>query len=339
MALDLIIEAHKDGARLNEACEAMGLSVSTFRRWESGNLCDNRKGSEKSNPRKLSLTEQIAIIDACCSPEYKDCNMYEIHSSLLDKGIYLGSESTFYRIMRQNNLIRPRRNTKVSGKKNRPPERKATGPNQVWCWDITWLKSVVTGLFYYAYVIIDVWDRSIVKWTIHDREDETLASELFQRALRDNNYPDVFVHSDNGNPMKGVTLLGLFYDLGICNSYSRPRVSDDNPFIESWFKTMKYDVSYPGKFKNVEEARCWFSAFVNMYNTSHSHSGMNFITPAQIRNGEYQKIARNRNNVMLEAKARNPIRWVNEVKQLPEEHVVYLNPTVDTRLKLKPSVA
>lgn len=160
MALGLVTEAHVAGARLKMACEAMGLSVSTYRRWDSGQICDNRKGSEKSTPRKLSIEEQIAIIDACCSPEFKNWNIYEIHVYLLDRGTYLGSVSTFYRVMRQYNLVRPRRNTKASERKNRPPERKATGPNQVWTWDITWVKSVVNGLFYYAYVIIDIWDRS-----------------------------------------------------------------------------------------------------------------------------------------------------------------------------------
>ena len=184
-------------------------------------------------------------------------------------------------------------------------------------------------------MIIDIWDRSIVKWSIHDREDDALAEELFQAALKDNNFPDVFVHSDNGNPMKGISLLALFYDLGICNSYSRPRISNDNPFIESWFKTLKYDVSYPGKFESLTDAREWFAVFVHQYNTSHSHSGLHFITPKQIRDGKYETIVNKRNKTMIEAQKRNPQRWSSSAKQLPKEHIVYLNPSADTRLSLK----
>ncbi len=324
-AVTLITEAHQDGARLWKACEALEISVSTYRRWASGNSQDLRKGAEKSNPRKLTQEEEEQITEKCCSKEYKDSNPYKIHASLLDKGVYIASISSFYRILKKNGLLHHRGNTKPAEGKSKPPEKTATGPDQVWCWDITWLMSNIRGMFYYAYTIIDIWDRSIVKWSIHDREDETLAEELFQGALRDTGYPDVSVHSDNGNPMKGTTLLALFYSLGISNSYSRPRVSNDNPFIESWFKTLKYDVSYPGNFSSIDEAREWFAMFVNNYNTGHAHSGLQYITPRQMRNGEYTSIVQNRNKVMMEAKSRNPLRWSRHAKQLPEEHIVTLN--------------
>jgi len=326
MAVTLITEARNSGARLFKACEVLEISVSTFRRWSSGNLEDHRKGTLKQIPRKLTPEEEQSIVDTCCSKEYKDDNPYEIHASLLDKGMYIASISSFYRVLRKKGLISHRGNTRPGQSHSKPPEKIATGPNQVWCWDITWLASDIRGLFYYAYTIIDIWDRSIVKWAIHDREDDALSEELFQQALRDNKYPDVWIHSDNGNPMKGVTLLGLFYSLGICNSYSRPRVSNDNPFIESWFKTLKYDVSYPGKFYSIENAREWFAGFINSYNTNHSHSGLHFITPTQVRNGHYESIAANRNRVMMKAKSNNPQRWSNPVKQFPARHVVVLNP-------------
>lgn len=220
----------------------------------------------------------------------------------------------------------------------KPPERVATGSNQVWCWDITYLRSPVRGLFYYAYVIIDVWDRSIVKWTINLREDEALALELFQEALRDNKISDVlFVHSDNGHPMKGITLLAFFEYLGIVPSRSRPRVSDDNPFIESWFKTLKHSISYPGRFKSIEGARAWFGEFVHQYNTEHLHSGLQYMTPLEVRNGNYTEKAERRNAVMREAKERYPKRWRGSVKQISETHIVALNPTGETRVKLNAS--
>ena len=335
MAVILIKEAQQSGARLWKACEVLEISVSTFRRWSAGDLSDRRKGSQKKIPRKLTPEEEQSIIDISCSKEYKDDNPYKIHASLLDKGVYIASISSFYRVLRKRGLLSHRGNTRPGQGHSKPPEKIATGPNQVWCWDITWLASDIRGLFYYAYTIIDVWDRSIVKWAIHDREDEALAAELFEHALRDNDYPDVWIHSDNGNPMKGMTLLALFYSLGICNSYSRPRVSNDNPFIESWFKTLKYDISYPGKFSSVDDARVWFACFVNSYNTSHSHSGLNFITPQQVRNGQYELIAINRNKVMMEAKLKNPQRWSRDVKKLPEKHVVILNYSSITRVSLK----
>ncbi len=307
--------------------------MSTFRRWQSGQIEDRRKGASKSIPKKLTPEEEQNIIDLCCNNKYRDDNPYKIHASLLDEGTYIASISSFYRVLRKNMLIKNRSKVRQGYHHSTPPEKKATGPNQVWCWDITYLTTEVRGLFYYAYVIIDVWDRSIVKWAIYDREDETLSRELFEKALRDNNSPDVYIHSDNGHPMKGTTLLGLFFDLGICNGYSRPRVSNDNPFIESWFKTLKYGISYPGKFASMAEARTWFAVFVHSYNTNHSHSGLHFITPNQIRTGQYEAIVEDRNAVMKAAQEKNPVRWSRHVKQIPEKHVVYLNPSVATRIQ------
>ena len=335
IAVELIIEANKNGARTWKACEALEISVSTFERWRNGKYTDSRKGASKVVARKLTEEERQKVIDVSCSQRYKDDNPYKIHASLLDSGIYVASISSFYRVLRENSLVHHRGNTHPGTSHNKPPERVATGPNQVWTWDITWIPSYVRGIFYYSYTIIDIWDRSIVKWAIHDREDDTLAQELFQAAFEENGYPDVFVHSDNGNPMKGISLLALFYKLEICNSYSRPRVSDDNPFIESWFKTMKYDVSYPGKFETISGAREWFAGFVHNYNTAHSHSGLHYMTPNQVRSGEYEAIVKKRNKAMLGARKCNPIRWGKKVKQLPEEHVVFLNPSADTRIKIK----
>lgn len=334
-AVKLICAANDNGARLTEACKTIDISISTFERWRNGNTSDNRKGASKTVTRKLAPEERQEIIDICCSEEFKDDNPYKIHASLLDKRIYVASISSFYRVLRAENLIRYRGNSRPKKSNSKPPELKATGPNQVWTWDITWIKTDIRGTFYYAYTIIDIWDRSIVKWSIHDREDDILAKELFEAAFEENNYPRVFIHSDNGNPMKGISLMALFYDLGISNSYSRPRISDDNPFIESWFKTLKTHVSYPGKFNSIYNARNWFAKFVHIYNNSHKHSGLHYITPVKVRNGEYNSIVRTRNVTMQKAYKKNPIRWSNPVKQLPKTHTVFLNPSADTRLKLK----
>lgn len=334
-AVKLIKEANQDGARLVKACEALEISISTFERWRKGKTRDSRKGALKVVSRKLSPEERQSVIDISCSNEYKDENPYKIVASLLSKGTYIASESTFYRILRDEGLIKHRRNTRPGKSHFKPPELVATGPNQVWTWDITWIRSNIRGIFYFAYTIIDIWDRSIVKWSIHDRECDKYAKELFQSAFEENAYPNVFIHSDNGNPMKGMSLMALFYDLGISNSYSRPRVSDDNPFIESWFKTLKTHVSYPGQFKTNIDAKTWFADFVHAYNGSHKHSGLHYLTPLQVRNGEYPDIVKKRNEAMQRAYRNNSIRWSNGVKQLPERHIVYLNPTADTRIKLR----
>ena len=334
-AVELIIEANQNGARFVKACEILGISTSTFRRWRAGNVEDKRKGAQKHIPRRLTESEEQEIIAICCSEEYRDKNMYKIHASLLDKGIYKASVRTFYRIMKKNGLTNNRTNTKPARKKIKPPTKTAKKSNQIWCWDITWLPQNVRGFFYYAYVIIDIWDRRIVKWAIHDRENADLSKELFEKALRDNNYPNVWVHSDNGSPMKGCSLLALFYELGIKNSFSRPRVSNDNPYIESWFKTLKYDIKYPGKFDDIETAREWFAKFVDIYNTKHQHSGLYHLTPQQLRKGEYPKIASKRNKTMQEARSKNPQRWSSHVKQWPKQHIVHLNAHANTKIHVK----
>ncbi len=206
-AVKLIKEANQSGARLIKACNALEISVSTFERWRKGNIKDRRKGAPKLVARKLSAEERESIIDISCSDEYKDENPYKIVASLLNKGSYIASESSFYRVLREEGLVKHRGNTRPGKSHNKPPERVATGPNQVWTWDITWIRTHIRGIFYFAYTIIDIWDRSIVKWAIHNREDEEYARELFQAAFEENGYPDVFIHSDNGNPMKGMSLI------------------------------------------------------------------------------------------------------------------------------------
>ena len=185
----------------------------------------------------------------------------ETFNSLLDKGIYHASSKTFYRILKRFNALTHRTETKSGTSRSKPTELKAYAKNQVWMWDITWLKSPVTGIYYYAYVIEDFYDRSIVSWMIYENESDVHSKELFENACRKENAHPKFVHSDNGNPMKGITLVAFYYQLGIIPSFSRPRVSDDNPFIESFFKTLKYRYGYPHYFESIEHARNRFADF------------------------------------------------------------------------------
>lgn len=161
-AIKLIEEAKQNGARITKACEAIEISIRTFKRWKSGKLLDQRKGAEKRLPKKLSEEERKAILDTCCSVEFRDLNPYEIQVILLDTNIYLGSVSTFYRVLKDNDLVHFRSNTRKSIKHHRPPERIATAPNQVWAWDITYMKTAVAGIYYYMYTIIDVWSKKLL---------------------------------------------------------------------------------------------------------------------------------------------------------------------------------
>lgn len=335
LAVELIEEAAASGARLFRACEVQEISTRTYQRWKTGHVHDRRKGAQKGIPKKLTEEEREEIQAISCSEEFKDANPYEIFITLLERGKYIASISSFYRVLKDANLLHHRSNRRPGTKHSAPEEAVATGPNQVWTWDITWLPTFVKGIFLYGYKIIDIWDKTIIGWEVHDTESEEHADALFQRSLAEQGFPKVHIHSDNGNPMKGLSLLATLYDLGCKNSFSRPRVSNDNPFIESFFNTLKTSVKYPGRFQNISEARKWMADFIDWYNVSHRHSGIQFFTPKQMRTGEYKQMVSFRNKTMREAKKRNPLRWSRQVKQWESHHTVYLNPSLETRQKLQ----
>lgn len=267
----------------------------------------------------------------CCSPEYADVSPYAIYADLLDKGIYLASVSSMYRILREYGLLHHRGESRPAQRRSKPRELKATGPNQVWTWDITYLPTLVNGIFLYAYVLMDVWSRKIVGWEVHTEESEAHANEFFRRVSREQNVHGVHLHSDNGNVMKSATILVLFFSLGIIPSYSRPRVSNDNPYSESLFKTLKYRAGYPKRFQSIEQARSWFADFTNWYNTEHRHSGIGYITPENRHSGMTPEIMSYRNEVLVEARKKNPERWPRGQMLWEKYPVVYLNPDPATR--------
>lgn len=313
--------------RLAVLCMYIGISERTIQRWNKEGIEDKREGAQKQVVRKLTDAERDEVYHVACSAEYKDMNPHEIYNSLLDKGIYLASESTFYRILREHNALTHRRDTKQGSSRKKPVALKATAKNQVWMWDITWLKSSVQGKYHYAYVIEDLYDRSIVSWSIHESESDQHATALFQEATRKENAAPEFVHSDNGNAMKGLTLVAFYYRLGIVPSFSRPRVSDDNPFIESFFKTLKYSCGYPRFFSDLDHARRWFATFIDWYNTKHMHSGLSYVTPTQKRSGQHHSIFAQRNTVIALAKEAHPERWgLRTTKQYQAAQAEVLNP-------------
>ena len=331
IAVELINEAVSDGARVFKACEVLEISLNTYYRWSSNSSGDLRKGSVKRVSRKLSESEKQDILNVSCSERFADANPYQIVAILLEEGTYIASVSSFYRVLKEHDLIHHRRKGRPANRKAAPPELVATGPNQVWSWDITWLKTDIAGIYLYAYIILDVWSRKIVGWEVHTKESEELSSKMFRRLAAEQDIRNVRLHSDNGNPMKGSTMIMTLYKLGILPSFSRPRISDDNPYSESLFKTLKYTPGFPKYFTDLEHARTWIADFVNWYNTEHRHSGIGYITPNQRHSGIGNKIMQKRNETIMNAYSRNPERWSKNPSLYEEQHRVYLNPSRETK--------
>ena len=245
--MDLVREAAENGARRSKACDVLGLSLRTLQRWQKQpNKGDRRAGPNRSPANSLSEEEKMLLVAVATSPQFRDLSPAQIVSILADTGAYIASEASFYRILRQQKLL-AHLNSARPAKHSYPKEYVATAPNQVWSWDITYLKSSVKGKFYYLYLVVDIFSRMIVGWAVHEEESAELASALILEAcLRHGVDPEKLVlHSDNGGPMKRATMLAMLQWLGIEPSFSRPSVKADNAFSEALFRTLKYRPEYP----------------------------------------------------------------------------------------------
>ncbi len=329
MILELIDEAVRCGARLEPACEILGLSVRTIQRWQvQGGGEDRRHGPKREPPNKLSAAERQEVLKLVTSPQYSDLSPHQIVPRLADDGLYVASEATMYRILREEALLTHRQRSRPATRW-RPQEHVATGACQVFSWDITYLPSAVRGRFFYLYLILDVWSRKIMGAAVYREESMELAAELFERTCDDHDLdPEgVVLHSDNGGPMKGSMMLATLKRLGVVASFSRPRVSDDNPYSEALFRTLKYRPEYPsGPFAGLEEARQWVAGFVVWYNTEHRHSAIRFVTPEERHSGREEKILKQRQRVYERARRRNPRRWSGSTRNWQPIKTVYLNP-------------
>lgn len=260
----------------------------------------------------------------------------QIVPALADKGVYVASESTLYRVLRQENLQHHRGRSKAPSKSKIPTTHIATAINQVWTWDITWLNTYTRGIYFKLYMIMDIFSRKIVGWEIWQEENGELAAELIEKSIiaEKIRYKPLVLHSDNGAPMKSFTLKSKLESLGVTPSYSRPRVSNDNPYSESQFKTLKYRPGYPKDgFESIETARTWVFNFVDWYNNTHYHSGINFLTPSSRHEGKSKEILEKRKKVYESAKALNPNRFNRGIRNWSEPSVVALNPT-DEEIKI-----
>ena len=331
IACTLVEEAHRSGARKAMACKELGISLRSLQRWiEEGAVTeDQRKKAVRSRPsHALSPEEEQEVLEITRDPEFADLPPSQIVPTLADRGKYIASESTFYRILRKHSQ-QQHRGRSIQRVARIPTTHEATGPNEVWSWDISWLPGPVKGMYYYLYLILDIYSRFIVGWEIWERESEEHAAELVTRAVLAQKIgtAPLVLHSDNGSPMKGSTFLETCRTLGIVPSRSRPRVSNDNAYSESLFRTYKYRPVFPSKgFESLETSRLWTRDFVEWYNEKHHHSAIGFVTPGQRHRGEHTEILEIRKKVYEEAKSSNPKRWSRNTRIWENPQSVFLNP-------------
>lgn len=328
----LIDEACGSRARLSAACKALEISERTLQRWRMhGELRgDGRKeaGLSREPANKLTDQERQQILDISNELEFASMPPSQIVPALADQGRYIASESSFYRVLREADQLARRGKAKPPTRK-RPTALEASAPNQIWSWDITYLATTVKGMFFYLYLIMDVYSRKIVGWEIYETESSDQAAQVFRKAhLREGIGAEALIlHSDNGSPMKGATMLATLQRLGVMPSFSRPSVSNDNPYSEALFKTLKYHPGFPDKpFESLHEAREWVSGFQLWYNEVHRHSGLKFVTPGQRHRGEDGPIFNKRKVIYEAAKTKNPERWSGSIRNWEPEKIVYLNP-------------
>lgn len=267
------------------------------------------------------------MITLATSKEFCDLSPNQIIPKLADRGEYIGSESSLYRVLKAKKLLTHRGFSKPKTM-IRPKGYEVFGPRELFSWDITYLKSEVRGQYFYLYLFMDVFSRKIVGWDVHERELSELSSKLLTRICREEGIEKnaVVIHADNGGPMKGGTMLATMQRLGVIPSFSRPSVSNDNPFSESLFKTMKYCPQYSSNpFKTIKEAIQWVSEFVSWYNTKCLHSAISFTTPDSRHCGYDEDILKQRDNVYKIAKQKNPQRWSGNTRNWEKIKSVRLN--------------
>lgn len=330
----MITDACVTGAIKRQACELLGVTIRTIERWEKDDgLIDKRKQAIHSPANKLSEEERGMVLAIANSKTYQNVPPCKIVPMLADEGRYVASESTFYRVLHAENQLTHRQSSRPA-KHHKPDAYEATGPNQVWTWDISYLPTQVRGIYFYLYMIVDIFSRKIVGWSVHEVESSDHAASLIKQACLDEkiNRDQVVLHSDNGSSMKGATMLAMLQILGVLPSFSRPSVSDDNPYSEALFKTLKYHPTFPRweKFAEINESRAWCEKFHVWYNNIHLHSALKFVTPLQRHNGEDRVIRHKRNLIYQIAKKQNPERWSGNSRNWSLPKSVTLNPNRKT---------
>ena len=328
----LINDAISAGARQHKACEVVGLSVRTLQRWQVDGCVfpDKRPIAIRQAPvNKLNDDERRLIITTCNTEEFSTLPPSQIVPILADRNEYIASESSFYRVLKAEGMLHHRGKAKVRNSHSKPTSYTAKKANEVWSWDISYLPTAVIGQHYYLYMIEDIYSRKVVGWEVHENETGEKAAELLERSVWSEKCrrQDLVLHSDNGAPMKSLTMQAKMYDLGVVSSRSRPRVSNDNPYSESLFRTVKYSPRWPSEgFSSLENARGWVKDFVNWYNNEHRHSRIKFVTPSQRHQGLDVEILAKRKTLYQRKRNEHPERWSGTERNWEPEGAVELNP-------------
>lgn len=325
-----ISEAVTSGARLESACRMVGLSARSFQRWmKDPEGQDGRRGPLQRPSNALTAAEEAQVLAVMTSPIYIGLSPKQLVPQLADEGLYLASEPTMYRLQRRHGLRGRKRSIERAHVARARMVHDATGPNQVWSWDITWLPSLVRGRFWYLYMVLDVWSRRIVGWTVAESESGDIAAHLIARICSEEGIDPngLVLHSDNGRPMRSVTMVSKLHELGIMPSFSRPHVSNDNPYSEGLFRTLKYTPAYPRlPFATLEVAERWVTRFVAWYNGKHRHSAIRFVTPDQRHFGQEHEVLARRRELYAAARRANPERWTRTTRNWSPILSVVLNP-------------
>ena len=340
---DDIEQAHQAGARLHLACELTGIHVRTLQRWkrEGGDAvrADARPSAPRPQPaHALTSAEREHIVALANEPRFADLPAARIVPMLADEGVYVASERSFQRVLREHGQNRHRGRAKAAGKSRAPTTHVATAPGQLWCWDMTFLPTPVMGRWFYLYMILDVYSRKIVGFEVHDSDDSAHAAQLVKRAALSEGVHAMackpVLHGDNGATLKATTVLAMLHWLGVKPSYSRPRVSDDNAYAEALFRTAKYRPDFPVTgFADLDDARNWARRFVHWYNHEHRHSGIRYVAPAQRHAGTDAQILSKRHEVYIAARQRQPRRWSGRTRNWTPIGAVTLNPERDSLIQ------
>jgi putative transposase len=315
---------------LAPACRALGVSRATAYRRR-----DPRPGREQRPRPKpamaLSDTERAALLEVLHSERFVDRSPAQVYATLLDEGSYLASERTMYRVLGANEEVRERRD-QLRHPVYAKPELLATRPNQLWSWDITKLKGPATWSWFQLYVLLDVFSRYVVGWLLALRESGTLADRLIAETVaKEGIVEGLTIHADRGAAMTSKPVAFLLADLGITKSHSRPHVSDDNPFSEAHFKTLKYHPTFPQRFGSLEDARAFLGPFFHWYNTQHRHSGIGLLTPEMVHRGRAEEVRAARQTVLADAYLAHPERFVRKFPEPPAlPTAVWINPPKET---------
>jgi len=333
--LQWVEQASAAGARCHKACELLDIAPRTLQRWrQCGELVDDARSTRSYVPaNKLSNQEREQIIAVADSAEFAHLPPSQIVPQLADRGEYIASESTFYRVLREAGQLKHRQASRAATV-HKPRPLEANAPNQVYSWDITYLKTTIRGIFLYLYLFMDIYSRKIVGWQVYEEESSEWAADILRDTTQREGIAaeQITLHADNGGPMKGASMLATMQALGVIPPFSRPAVSNDNPYSESLFKTLKYRPEYPAQpFADVTEARQYLSGLVDWYNFEHRHSAIQFVTPAQRHAGLDTAILAQRQALYQAAKARHPERWSQQTRNWQPVQVVYLNPNKTDR--------